>query len=88
MALDAKRPYRVNPQVTIRSEPFGAIAYHHGNRRLLFLKSKRLVDVLDHLDGHESINAAVGAVTSTPRMAATLIKALTDLESSGVIDAR
>lgn len=88
MALDTERPYRVNPQVTIRAESFGAIAYHHGNRRLVFLKSNGLVDVLAHLDDHESVTEAVDAVTSTPRVAATLIKALAALESSGVIDAR
>ncbi len=88
MALDAECPYRVNPQVSIRAESFGGIAYHHGNRRLLFLKSKRLVDVLDHLDGYESLTGAVDAVTSAPRVAEVLIEALAKLESSGVIDAR
>ncbi|NOX23839.1 MAG: mycofactocin biosynthesis chaperone MftB [Actinobacteria bacterium] len=88
MVFDVDRPYRINPQVAIRPESFGGIAYHHGNRRLLFLKSKTLVDVLDHLDGHESITGAVDSVTSTPRVAASLITALASLESSGIIDAR
>jgi mycofactocin biosynthesis protein MftB len=88
MSFDVDRPYRINPQVTIRQESFGGIAYHHGNRRLMFLKSQELVDVLDHLDGHESANRAVDSVTSAPGVAATLIKALASLESSGVIDVR
>ncbi len=88
MGFDVDRPYRINPQVTIRPESFGGIAYHHGNRRLLFLKSKELVDVLDHLESHESVTGAVDSVTSVPGAVASLITALASLESSGVIDAR
>lgn len=88
MPFDATLPYRVHPQVAIRPEPFGAIAYHYGNRRLLFLKSERLVQVLDCLESHRSAEEAVAAVTTAPKMAAALIKALGDLESSGVVDAR
>lgn len=34
MALDLNRAYRLNPAVSLRPEPFGALAYHFGNRRL------------------------------------------------------
>ncbi|MCY7299756.1 MAG: mycofactocin biosynthesis chaperone MftB, partial [Ilumatobacteraceae bacterium] len=27
----------LHPQVALRPEPFGALAYHYGNRRLVFL---------------------------------------------------
>ena len=88
MTLDAERPYRVNPRVAIRPESFGGIAYHYENRRLVFLKSNHLVEVLERLDDHESVIEAVQAVTAAPEVAERLIAALATLESSGVIDAR
>ncbi len=36
LTLDA--PLELHPQVALRPEPFGALAYHYGNRRLIFLK--------------------------------------------------
>ena len=37
MAFDVNRGYRLNPAATLRPEPFGALVYHFGNRRLSFL---------------------------------------------------
>jgi mycofactocin biosynthesis protein MftB len=34
------------PQVSVRPEPFGALLYHFGTRRLSFLKDRRLLDVV------------------------------------------
>ena len=44
VALDA--PLELHPQVALRPEPFGALAYHYGNRRLVFLKSPDVVAVV------------------------------------------
>ena len=33
----------LHPQVALRPEPFGALAYHYGNRRLVFLKHPDVV---------------------------------------------
>ena len=35
--------YTRHPQVGLRPERFGALAYHYGNRRLTFLNDERLV---------------------------------------------
>ena len=35
-----QRPYRCSPQVAVRPEPFGALLYHFGTRRLSFLKDQ------------------------------------------------
>ena len=45
--FDAARPYEKHPQVAIRPESFGALAYHYGNRRLVFLKAPALVTVVE-----------------------------------------
>ena len=48
--FDPDRAWRVHPQVALRDESFGALAYHYGTRRLLFLKSRTLVDLVSALD--------------------------------------
>ena len=46
--------WRLHPKVALRPEPFGAMAYHYGNRRLNFLRHHDLVAVVEALDDHES----------------------------------
>ena len=41
MQLD--EPWALSPSVALRPEPFGALAYHFGNRKLIFLKRPELV---------------------------------------------
>jgi putative mycofactocin binding protein MftB len=50
MAIDLARPWMLNEQVALRPEPFGALAYHFGTRRLSFLKSRKLLAVVRSLD--------------------------------------
>ncbi|MGA0358469.1 MAG: mycofactocin biosynthesis chaperone MftB [Ilumatobacteraceae bacterium] len=42
---------RLDPDVALRPEPFGALAYHYGTRRLVFLKHPDVVRVVEGLDG-------------------------------------
>jgi putative mycofactocin binding protein MftB len=42
--------WRLHPQVALRPERFGALAYHFGTRRLSFLKSPRLLAVVQGLE--------------------------------------
>jgi putative mycofactocin binding protein MftB len=85
--FDADRAWRVHPQVALREESFGALAYHYGNRRLLFLKSRPLVELLGSLDRFESAAEAVAA-TVAPEDRARYHRALARLAASEVIDAR
>ncbi len=48
-AFDADLPWQKARSVALRPEPFGALAYHFGNRRLSFLKSTTLVTVVESL---------------------------------------
>jgi putative mycofactocin binding protein MftB len=59
--FDPGRPYRLSPRVALRPEPFGALAYHYGNRRLTFLKTPELVAVVRGLAGAGSARAAIAA---------------------------
>jgi putative mycofactocin binding protein MftB len=59
--VDLDRPFRLHPQVALRPESFGALAYHFGNRRLSFLKSRRLLDVVERLEQCPDADAACRA---------------------------
>ena len=57
-----RRPWTLHPQVALRPESFGALAYHFGTRRLSFLKSRTLLAVVESLadqpSGREACRAA------------------------------
>jgi putative mycofactocin binding protein MftB len=80
------REWRLHPQVALRDESFGALAYHYGTRRLHFLKSRTLVTLVSSLDQYDSAAAAIAAlVPETER--ARYSRALARLAESGVIHA-
>ncbi len=88
MAFDVNRGYRLNPAATLRPEPFGALVYHFGNRRLSFLKSQQMVTVVRLLASHDSAADALAAAGVPARQRAAYIAALATLADSEVIDAR
>ena len=59
--FDPTQAFQLHPQVALRDEEFGALAYHYGNRRLVFLKSRKLVDLVRVLEAHTSALAAIEA---------------------------
>ena len=88
MAVTLDGAYVLNDQVALRPEPFGALAYHYGNRRLVFLKSEAIVDLVKRLGGHACLaDAFTAAGIDAPRHPA-FIAALSSLEESEVICAR
>lgn len=87
MTLDPDRRYALHPQVALRPEPFGALAYHYGNRRLTFLKSADLVELVRGLSRHATVAEALEARGVDQEHRAAYLRALATLESSEVIDA-
>jgi putative mycofactocin binding protein MftB len=85
-SFDAQRPWKLDPQVALRDEAFGALAYHYGTRRLVFLKSRHLVDVVRGLDSASSASAAIAAVVD-PDEVTTYEAALSRLAASEIIHA-
>jgi putative mycofactocin binding protein MftB len=79
--------YEKHPQVAIRREGFGGLAYHYGNRRLVFLRSTRLVGLVEGLAEFPSAREAVAAHVPAERHGA-YEKALSGLLASEVIRAR
>ena len=54
-SLVLDRHLALDPQVALRPEPFGALAYHYGNRRLIFLKHPDVVRVVQALADHDTV---------------------------------
>ncbi|MCY7397092.1 MAG: mycofactocin biosynthesis chaperone MftB [Nocardioides sp.] len=54
-------PWGLSPSVALRPEPFGALAYHFGNRRLTFLKRPELVTLVRCLGEHPDVRSALRA---------------------------
>ena len=88
MAFDLHRPYRLNPAASLRPEPFGAMVYHFGNRRLSFLKTRELVAVVRLLDSHDSAADALDAAGVPAGQRVRYTAALAALADSEIIDAR
>ena len=86
-AFAVDRAWQLNPQVALRDESFGALAYHYGNRRLVFLKSRLLVDLVSSLHEYPSAAEAISAVVPEGQRA-SYTRALSRLAASEVIDAR
>jgi putative mycofactocin binding protein MftB len=82
-----ERAWRLHPQVALRDEAFGALAYHYGNRRLVFLKSRTLVELVVALADYPSASAAIEACVPEGSHAA-YERALARLAASEVIDVR
>jgi mycofactocin biosynthesis protein MftB len=53
--------WTLSPSVALRPEPFGALAYHFGNRKLTFLKKPVLVAVVRALADHADVKSALVA---------------------------
>jgi putative mycofactocin binding protein MftB len=53
------QPWTLSSSVALRPEPFGALAYHFGNRRLTFLKRPELVTVVEGLAAQPDVRSAL-----------------------------
>ena len=86
--FDPALPWRRASSVALRPEPFGALAYHFGNRKLSFLKSRTLVDVVEALGEHPSAADALTACGVTEAQRPAYVRALADLARSQMIEPR
>ncbi|WP_343947207.1 mycofactocin biosynthesis chaperone MftB [Williamsia maris] len=59
--VDLSAAWTLNPSVALRPEPFGALLYHFGTRKLSFLKNLIVVDLVRSLADHPSAHAALDA---------------------------
>jgi mycofactocin biosynthesis protein MftB len=87
-SFDPGLPHRCSPSVALRPEPFGALLYHFGTRRLSFLKTPQLVDVVRGLEHHPDVHAAIEAAGVAEPQRAAYLRALAGLAANGTIEVR
>ena len=78
----------LHPQVALRPEPFGALAYHYGNRKLVFLKHPDVVAVLRDVAAHDTLADTLVAHNVAPECWNSFVSALSSLETSEIIRVR
>jgi putative mycofactocin binding protein MftB len=88
VVFDPALPWQKARSVALRPEPFGALVYHFGNRKLSFLKSKTLVAVVEALVEHPSADTTLTACGVTGAQRPAYVKALADLARSQMIEVR
>jgi putative mycofactocin binding protein MftB len=80
--------WRLDGSVALRPEPFGALAYHFGTRKLSFLKTPELVDVVRRLETSPSVEDALGGAGVPRSHWSAYVAALQGLAGGGMIQRR
>ena len=83
LTLDSRA--RLDPQVALRPEPFGALAYHYGTRRLVFLRHVDMVGVVEDLATSPSVRDALVARGVAESRWPAFVSALGSLAESGIV---
>lgn len=88
MTLTLESACEMHPQVALRPEPFGALAYHYGNRRLVFLRHPDIVTVVKNIGQHSNLREALHATGVDESRWPAFISALSSLTTSEIIRVR
>jgi mycofactocin biosynthesis protein MftB len=86
--FDPAQPYRCSPNVALRPEPFGALVYHFGTRRLSFLKTPQLLATVAGLAEHPDVHTALVAAGVDEAQRPAYLRALAGLAAGGTIEER
>lgn len=86
--FEPDRAYRCSPRVALRPEPFGALAYDFGTRRLSFLKTKLLVEVVRALEVQPDVHTTLDKAGVPEEQRPAYLKALAGLAETGTIERR
>ncbi|OBK68882.1 mycofactocin system protein MftB [Mycobacterium sp. 1165178.9] len=84
-SFDPDRGWRLHPQVAVRPEPFGALLYHFGTRKLSFLKNRTILTVVQSLADHADIRSACRAAGVDDDAQAPYLHALGVLVASNML---
>jgi putative mycofactocin binding protein MftB len=88
MTITLQSACELHPQVALRPEPFGALAYHYGNRKLIFLKHPDVVAVVKSISEHQTLEGALRANDVEPSRWPSFVSALDSLVASEIIRVR
>lgn len=84
-SFDPDRGWRLHPQVAVRPEPFGALLYHFGTRKLSFLKNRTVAELVRELGAHQDVVSACRAVGIDDDARGPYLHALSVLATSNMI---
>jgi putative mycofactocin binding protein MftB len=79
------RGWRLHPQVAVRPEPFGALLYHFGTRKLSFLKNRTILTVVESLGDHDDVRSACRAAGIGDDAQEPYLRALATLAKSKML---
>lgn len=88
MSVMLDEPWELTPSVALRPEPFGALAYHFGNRKLSFLKRPELVALVRGLVEHPDVRSALAAAKIPADQHEAYLSALHGLADTDMIRPR
>lgn len=88
MTLTLESACEMHPQVALRPEPFGALAYHYGNRRLVFLRHPDIVRVVRAMASHPTLRDALAAEGVEETRWPAFVKAISSLTTSEIVRVR
>ncbi|AZG48308.1 mycofactocin biosynthesis chaperone MftB [Gordonia insulae] len=83
--FDTTDAWVLNPKVALRPEPFGALLYHFGTRKLSFLKNLTVVGIVNSLGDHPTAEHALSAAGIGAPERPLYLQALGALADSGMI---
>ena len=83
--FDQARSWRLHPQVAVRPEPFGALLYHFGTRKLSFLKNRTILAVIESLADHPDARSALRAAGVEEQDEPPYLQALAVLVASNML---
>ncbi|MDO8383060.1 MAG: mycofactocin biosynthesis chaperone MftB [Microbacterium sp.] len=86
--FDPDAGWTLSEQVSVRPEPFGALLYHFGTRKLSFLKDRTLLSIVTSLSASPSARTACVAVGVADEDQARYLRALGTLAESRMIERR
>ena len=85
VGFDPDLSWRLHHQVAVRPEPFGALLYHFGTRKLSFLKNRTIVTVVRSLGEHADARSACRAAGIDDAQQGPYLRALGVLASSQML---
>jgi putative mycofactocin binding protein MftB len=88
MTVLLEAAYEIHPQAALRPEPFGALVYHYGTRRLVFLRKPEMVSVVRELSEHDTVADALTSCGIASKRWPTFLTALSGLAESEIIRER
>jgi putative mycofactocin binding protein MftB len=83
--FDLDAAWDLHPQAAVRPEPFGALLYHFGTRKLSFVKDPALLAVIEALAEQPTARAALAAAGIADHERPRYVVALTGLVRSSML---